>query len=354
MKHHNLYHSILNADKKCITFFEKLQYPLAFLLGLMLFLFVVRVSCIEYFSIPSSSMEGALLKGDKIISAKMRLSNLSTLETASYYTHFHQHQSNNFFNFAWTSIRHNDIIIFNFPPEVKKNIAEKTCYIKRCVGLPGDTLRIEAQRVSINSEALKMPANQQLEYLIICQEDKLEALESYFEELNIHQYRRHSKGFVVLAGDKKLELLHSLPDVTHIETRFRERGQRERATFPQSEYFHWNRDFLGPVYIPQRGAQIPLTPQNVILYGELITRHEGHENMYIQDNKIYADGVVQKTYTFRQNYYFMLGDNRHNSSDSRTWGFVPENHIIGKPLWIYQSLIDKDRIRWSRIGMAIR
>src|SRR5690606_2417111 len=119
----------------------------------------------------------------------------------------------------------------------------------------------------------------------------------------------------------------------------------------------WNGDFYGPLWIPRKGATIQLDEKTVAMYGSTIADYEGHDNVTIQDGKLYIDGKEMSEYTFRQDYYFMMVDNRHNSLDSRYWGFVPEDHIVGKAFFIWLS-IDReadffDKIRWSRFFKLI-
>jgi signal peptidase I len=125
--------------------------------------------------------------------------------------------------------------------------------------------------------------------------------------------------------------------------------------FPQA-FDNWNRDNYGPIYIPRKGATTPLTLQNLPLYQRIISVYEGHD-LQVKDSVIYIDGKATNQYTFGMNYYWMMGDNRHNSEDSRYWGYVPEDHIVGKPLFVWLSL-DKDKsffqsIRWNRLFKGV-
>ena len=117
-------------------------------------------------------------------------------------------------------------------------------------------------------------------------------------------------------------------------------------------YFPWNADWYGPVTIPAEGMKIPINRKNLLTYGKVITLYDHNKNAEIRDDKLYIDKKEVTEYTFNQNYYFMMGDNRHNSLDSRYWGFVPEDHVVGKGFFIWLSLDSNksflSKVRWSR------
>ena len=162
--------------------------------------------------------------------------------------------------------------------------------------------------------------------------------------------------------------LKELPYIVQIEQQKRD---EEDSVFPNSPYynnqytattpavnFKWSTDNFGPLWIPQKGVTITLNDTTLALYGPAITQYDHNENAKIENGKLFIDGTAVNQYTFKQNYYFMMGDNRHNSLDSRFWGFVPEDHIVGKAFFIWLSL-DKDagfanKIRWNRFFKIIR
>lgn len=131
----------------------------------------------------------------------------------------------------------------------------------------------------------------------------------------------------------------------------------EGNIFPDPKVFPWNGDFYGPIVIPEEGMTIDLDDKMIAMYGSTIVEYDHNENAAIENGKLFIDGKEVSQYTFKQNYYFMMGDNRHNSLDSRYWGFVPEDHIVGKAFFIWLS-IDRsadflDKIRWSRFFQLI-
>jgi signal peptidase I len=165
-----------------------------------------------------------------------------------------------------------------------------------------------------------------------------------------------NSGYQVFASDEVIEKLKTSPLVKSITKRIQKIGG-ETGIFPDGVTMGWNRDTYGPLQIPAKGMTLPMNTENVIKYGFTIAKYEGHENVEVKIGEIYIDGKKVENYTFTQNYYFMMGDNRHNSLDSRYWGFVPEDHIVGKAWFLWLSL-DKfesmfNKIRWNRIFKSI-
>ncbi|HEV7381339.1 MAG TPA: signal peptidase I, partial [Dyadobacter sp.] len=134
---------------------------------------------------------------------------------------------------------------------------------------------------------------------------------------------------------------------------------KESFLFPASDQIAWNKDQYGPVVIPKKGATISLTPENTALYADVIMSYEGNGDLKLKDGQLFSQTKRLDTYTFKQDYYFMMGDNRHNSADSRYWGFVPKDHIVGKAVFVWMSIDPNPvdfihRIRWDRIFRVIR
>lgn len=223
-------------------------------------------------------------------------------------------------------------------------------YVKRCVGLPGQTLQIKNRIVYINGKANKEPDNVQYTYNI---KKKADIPEAMMYELGISMEDKISlnqNGYMPLtkhAADelrKHKEIAESVTINTDVNG--------DMYMYPLNGHYGWTRDNYGPIWIPQKGKSIKLTMDNIAIYERPIRVYEGNE-LEVRNGKIFINGKEAKEYTFKMDYYWMMGDNRHNSADSRYWGFVPEDHIVGKPIFIWWSN-DPDRsffsgIRWSRL-----
>ena len=222
-------------------------------------------------------------------------------------------------------------------------------YVKRCVGLPGQTLQIKNRIVYLDGKANKEPDNVQYAYNLKLKqnlpEELMEDLGITMEDLmslNTAGYMPLTKRAVSTLAKRK-DLVESIKISDDNST---------LDIYPLNGNTHWTRDNYGPVWIPAKGQTIQLTLDNLPIYERCIRTYEGN-TLEVADGKIIINGKVATSYTFKLDYYWMMGDNRHNSLDSRYWGFVPEDHIVGKPIFIWWSS-DPDRngfggIRWSRL-----
>jgi signal peptidase I len=253
-----------------------------FLIWLFIHLFMFQVMHID-----SASMRNTLYEGDNIVVNKMAYGARIPITPLS----LPFSGSDAFVDwiklpymrfFGYSHIVRNDVMVFNLPTDDKVPVDERELYVKRCVALPGDVFEMDSGRILINDELLQ-------------------------EKINL------PNGFRV--SSKKAY---------------------NPNFFPNNSRFKWNLDYFGPLTIPKKGDSVGLNINNIDLYSKIISVYEGN-TLEIKKDDIYINGKKVATYTFKMNYYFVLGDNRHNSIDSRYWGFVPEDHIIGRVSMVLYS-----------------
>ena len=383
--------------------------------------YFINLFIFQNYQIPSSSLEKSLLVGDYLFVSKVsygpRVPNtplsfplvqntLPIFNCKSY--------------LDWPSwdykrvaglgqIQRNDIVVFNFPagdtvatlqqnPDyytlvqmygreavrmnkqsfgeiIYRPVDKRENYVKRCVGLPGDSLSIRNNQVYINGKAAQNPKNMQLNYFVETETPLTETMfrnwgvsrDDYMpygqpctvtdpETLSFLGFQPNANGAYNLVyrfpmTESMVAQVKKLPSVKKVIVEPEIIGGT--MYYPVDYDNGWTRDNYGPIWIPKRGATIELTQENLALYRRCIKNYE-HNELEEKDGVVYINEEKATTYTFQYDYYWMMGDNRHNSADSRSWGFVPEDHIVGKPIMIWLSL-DKDRslfdggIRWNRL-----
>lgn len=319
-------------------------------------------------------------------------------------------------------IKRNDIVVFSWPADtvrqffkkeagVVKPIDKKSNYVKRCVAIPGDTLTIEDGIIHINGKDSNMPERAKpifgfkaynakgisarrlinagyddltRKFLITnISQPILDALRPYLLmianpdpsnyqvltgskglPLNIvKQYRIQAKELLETQKNLFLTLKEAeeLPNVLKLDSLKRNINTTRTyndAYFPNNVRYNWNEDQFGPIVMPQKGVTVQLNLKNVALYKKIISDYELNDLKVSGDN-IKINGATADTYTFKQNYYWMMGDNRHRSEDSRYWGFVPEDHIVGKPVFIWMSIdgfmdgLRNWKVRWDRVFTTV-
>jgi len=250
---------------------------------------------------------------------------------------------------------------------VRKQVAEKydvetrpvdrrDNYIKRCVAIPGEILEVIDNEVYVNGEKQKAYEGIQHWYGVTTNGTPINprSLEPFGVGRNAADVRNNPNYILPITRDNA-EKIRALPGIVSVEPINRHtKGQYDRDIFPHDERYPWNLEYFGPLTIPKKGETVEINLETLPLYRRIIEAYEGND-LEVKDNQIYINGELASTYTLGMDYYFMMGDNRHNSADSRYWGFVPEDHVIGKPRLIWLS-VDKEYggIRWNRMFRIVR
>jgi len=252
------------------------------------------------------------------------------------------------------SVQRNDLVVFNYPKELQYPIELRTPYIKRCVAIAGDTLAILASKIYVNSYPLPAIPARQYKYFI---RNKDTIPTKVFAECTIKKFtaiKVHSGfGYMLTATPKAIERLEKRLTLLDVIPQSQPKDQIQSDIFPQNPHVTWNEDNFSPLIIPRKGMTLPMSVHNVHVYGALIKTHEIYgkkKKVWIKNDTLYINGQKITDYTFQQNYFFMMGDNFHDSEDSRFFGFVPQDHLIGKAFFIWLSFSQKGHVRWNRIG----
>jgi signal peptidase I len=343
---------------------------------------VVHTYVMQPFTIPTSSLEKTLLVGDFLFVSKYHYGARAPMTTVAApmvhdtiplagirsYTKWPQLP---YFRLpGFEEVKKNDIVVFNWPVDtveqffkaptkkIRKPIDKKSNYVKRCVGTPGDSLSIRDGVVFIDGKELKLSdrARPQYSYSVLLDPQQAPNLEYVARELDL----RDGMGYYPNAGDtltiralteEGAARLRAMPGVLLVKRNITKGAER---CFPGGT--DWNGDNFGPIYIPEKGKTVKLDKESLKFYKQIIREYEGHDLQVVGD-EIRIDGKVVNEYTFAQNYYWMMGDNRHNSEDSRYWGYVPETHIVGKPVFIWMSIDGSkpglSKFRWERFFTTV-
>lgn len=250
--------------------------------------------------------------------------------------------------------------VINSEYQIKyRPVDKRENYIKRCVGMPGDTLQIKHAVLYVNHHKAYQPEKSQLMYLV--ETNGINISEQNRQKLNINEediQQVSPNTYAYHLHPAQVEQIRQYNNVISIQPYIYDDTTYEADIFPQSEHYRWNRDNMGPIIVPKAGQTVSLNDTNICLYARIIKNYEGN-SMEIRNGHIYINGEPATEYTFRMNYYWMMGDNRHNSADSRYWGFVPEDHIVGKAGFAWMS-IDKfknwgeGKMRWNRMYKKIK
>ena len=363
---------------------------------------LVHIFIFQMYVIPTSSMEKSLLIGDYLYVSKVtygpKMPNTPISFPFVHHTMPFSERTKSFSEcIKWPyhrlkglkQIERNDVVVFNFPAGdtvllenqavtyydvvrsyvdtfgeaegqkklnaeytvISRPVDKRENYIKRCVAIAGDTLQIIDGKVHINGAPQAEITG--LQYTYVAQTTSPLA-ERTLKRIGVTEYSGNGSVYYLFMTEQAAAALQELSNVISL---------RRYIYAPNTEVFpnwadgRWSQDNYGPIWIPQQGATVSLTTENLPLYRRIIEVYEGHQ-LQIEGETILIDGEPASEYTFAMDYYWMMGDNRHNSADSRFWGFVPEDHVVGKASFVWLSL-DKEEsfpsnIRWSRMFKKVK
>ena len=362
----------------------------------------IKMFFIEAYVIPTGSMERSLMTGDYLFVSKVRygpkvpqtplsiplIHNVIPVFGGESYLTWIKNDYRRMAGFS--KVKRNDIVVFNFPhgdtvftlapsldyhnyvrsygknvtlkeygPIVVRPVDKRDNYVKRCVALPGDTLEVRSGWVFVNGVAQEEFPGIQSSYEVITKGSAIN--ERILDRMGISLSEVYFDSFLpgypvlplTLQNVKEIKTLSNVLEVRpNIDTYPPDYPDSPLTLFPFTESFRWTRDCYGPLWIPKAGVTIDLTLENLPLYERIIGVYEGN-SLQVKEEQIYINDMPADSYTFQMNYYFMMGDNRHNSLDSRYWGFVPEDHIVGTPSFIWFSTDGyksfPKNIRWKRL-----
>jgi signal peptidase I len=247
---------------------------------------------------------------------------------------------------------------FNFGDIVARPVDKRENYIKRCIGLPGDTIRIIDEVVHINGKALDFPALSQFLYQVKTDGNPINRRILGKLDITEDVQMTESGDQVITLTQESAAALKALPNVLSVEKIIQPKGFWQPYIFPFDSAYAWNVDNFGPLCIPKAGTTVQLTLSNLPIYARIINAYELN-SLSVENGKILINGKESTTYTFKMDYYWMMGDNRHNSADSRFWGFVPMDHIVGKAVFVWLSLDNNKslfggKIRWNKLFRTVK
>jgi signal peptidase I len=344
---------------------------------------LIRWLIMEAYTIPTPSMENSLLVGDFLFVSKFHYGTRTTTTPLQiplthqkiWFTEIPSYseliQLPQYRLPGFTTVKNGDVVVFNVPPKALNDgkdypIDLKTNYIKRCLAIGGDILEYKNQDVYVNGQLQEKPTEMQYGYRV---NSKAQINERNFEKYGLgpedravmDNYNDGSVVYRIWMTNEKYEQIKA--DKPSYIISMEKENRNEKDVYPYTYYnptfglkqnlnMTWSQDNFGPLWIPKEGATISINDSTLTLYGHTILTYEHVDDAKVDNGKLMIDGKEVTEYTFRQNYYFMSGDNRHNSLDSRYWGFVPEDHIVGKAFFIWLSIDSHEsflnKIRWRR------
>lgn len=363
---------------------------------------IIRMFFIEAYTIPTSSMENTMLINDYLFVSKIAygprlpmtpialplVHNEMPLVGGKSYSESVQWKYRRLPGLG--DVKLYDVFVFNFPNndttmlqapsndyyhEVRKStrpavwssnnmiwrpVDKRENYIKRCMGLPGNTIEIKEGIVFIDGKKAETFGHVKTDYEVkLIPGQRIAA--DFMMENDIVSQGVTADAIVLSMDEITSEKVKALPAVASVQifaVPANQPGEGVSSVYPHNnKLFPWNQDNYGPVVIPQKGMKIDLNIDNIVMYRRVIETYEGN-TFEIKGNDVFINGQVTKDYTFQMDYYWAMGDNRHNSLDSRFWGFVPEDHIVGKASFIWMSYGPgggyKSGIRWNRLFRGVR
>jgi len=344
---------------------------------------LVHTYFMQPYTIPTSSLEKSLLIGDFLFVSKFHYGArvpMTTIAAPMVHDTLPIIKTKSYLKFpqlpymrlpALQKIKQNDIVVFSWPVDtveqffkktnrrIRKPIDKKSNYVKRCVGISGDSLEIRDGYVYINGKKNELPDRARLQFFYEADTDgKALSVKSLKSRYHVREGGRLQDGnYILNLSDEDAQLISKNPTIKSLNKRLTPKGQGE-AVFPGVNSLSWNKDNFGPVYIHEEGKTVALNMQSLPFYKQIIVEYEKN-SLRVDNGLIYLNGSADPTdtYTFKQNYYWMMGDNRHNSEDSRYWGFVPYDHVVGKPVFIWFSWDSDgqglDKVRWERLFTTV-
>jgi signal peptidase I len=340
---------------------------------------LIRWTTVEAFVVPTSSMENTVLVGDYLFVSKFHYGT-RTVRTPLQIPLSHQKiwgtEIPSFL--PWielpyyrlpgiSEVKRGDVVVFNVPPVsmnkgIEYPIDLKTYYVKRCVALAGDKLEIRDGQIVNNNQPQILPLNAKFSYLIEAKDEinKRNLVELGLDSEDYYYLGRSIEGkaiYRMLLTAASADEVKALPYISSIQKDYTRSEGPDAGIFPTVRSTSWSGDNYGPIVIPKKEMEITINASTLALYSDILKLYEGNKDVSIEGGAMKIDGKDINKYRFKQNYYFMMGDNRHNSLDSRYWGFVPEDHITGKALFIWMSLDQEadllHKVRWNRIFSLI-
>lgn len=340
---------------------------------------LIRWSAVEAFVVPTPSMENTIQVNEYLFVSKLHYgprTPRTPLQVPLTHQKFWGTEIPSYLPWiqlpSWrlpgfSEVRREDVVVFNVPAVsmndgIERPIDLKTYYVKRCVAVPGDRLEISDRRLLINGQPSGAYAGMKFSHLI--ETDQL------INDFNFKKIGLDSDDYYVMGRtennkviyrmfltQEQLEMIADAPYVEAVIDDYTTHNGPDSDIFPAAMNNTWNGDNYGPITVPRKGMTIAINDSTLGLYGETIRLYEHLENVSVTGRTLAIDGEPVTSYTFRQDYYFMMGDNRNNSLDSRYWGFVPYDHIVGKPLFVWLS-VDREanllhKIRWDRMFRRI-